>query len=96
MDPAQTFVAAGHVVTCEIGGETVILDKEGGRYFGLDPVGTRMWHLITAALPLAQICDRLEAEFEVSRERLEHDVEALAGELTERRLIVAAAIKEAA
>lgn len=34
------------VYTQEIGAETILLDTQGGRYFGLDPVGTRMWQLL--------------------------------------------------
>ena len=30
----------------EIEDEAILLDAEGGFYFGLDPVGTRMWQLI--------------------------------------------------
>lgn len=97
MDAAQTFAAAGHVVTCEVGRETVLLDKEAGLYFGLDAVGTRMWQLLTTGLALAMVCDVLEAEFDVCRDRLEHDLETLARELSARRLIVAAPlIKDAA
>ena len=34
------------VMTRTIGDETVILDLAGGTYFGLDPVGARIWQLI--------------------------------------------------
>ena len=30
----------------ELDGEAVLLHLESGVYFGLDPIGTRMWHLL--------------------------------------------------
>jgi hypothetical protein len=71
----------------QVGDETVILDLASGTYFGLDPVGARIWQLLTEGRTLAEICAVMLAEFEVAREDIERDVLALAEELRAKKLI---------
>ena len=71
----------------QLGEETVILDLESGTYFGLDPVGARIWQLMKEGKSLAEICDVMLDEYEVSREKLERDALALAQDLEARSLI---------
>ena len=71
----------------QLGEETVILDLESGTYFGLDPVGARIWQLMKEGKSLAEICDVMLNEYEVSREKLERDASALAQDLAARNLI---------
>ena len=67
--------------------QAVILDLESGTYFGLDPVGARMWQLIEAGKSLAGLCDQMNEEYEVSRDVLERDARALIGELADMKLV---------
>jgi hypothetical protein len=78
-------------MTRTVGDEVVILDLATGTYFGLDPVGARIWELMGEGKTLAEICDQMLAEYEVSREELEHDVLRLAEELEQQGLIAASA-----
>ena len=78
-----------HVVARVVGHETVILDLESGTYFGLDNVGARIWQLLEAGKSLPEVCDVMVQEFEVSRDELERDVLALAGDLLDKKLITA-------
>lgn len=77
------------VVTRGVGTDTMLLDLESGTYFGLDPVGSEIWHAIEANQSLGEACDRLHAQYEVTREQLEQDVLALAGQLVEKGLATA-------
>lgn len=70
-----------------VGDETVILDLASGTYYGLDPVGARIWQLIAEGKALASVCETLIEEFDVSRETLEHDVLHLTKELRARGLV---------
>ena len=70
-----------------VGDEIVILDLASGTYFGLDPVGARIWQLMAEGRALRAICESMLAEFEVSREDIERDVLALAESLRTRQLI---------
>ena len=78
------------VMARTVGDETVILDLASGTYFGLDPVGARIWQLIGEGRTLAEICATMPEEYEVEREQLEADVLRLTTELAERGLIVPA------
>ena len=74
------------VYTQEIGDETILLDTQGGRYFSLDPVGTRMWQLIRQHGSLRLVYDSILAEYDVEAERLEADLIALAAKMTDKGL----------
>lgn len=74
------------VVAREVGEETMLLDLASGTYFGLDAVGGRVWQALEAGSSLAEACDRIEGDFEVTRVQLEADVLALIGQIVERGL----------
>jgi hypothetical protein len=75
------------VMARQVGDETVILDLAGGTYYGLDPVGARIWQLMSERKTLAEICDTMLDEYEVTRDDLERDVVELANKLLEQKLI---------
>jgi hypothetical protein len=75
------------VMARQVGDETVILDLGSGTYFGLDPVGARIWQLIGEGRSLGEICDTMLDEYDVSHEALERDVLDLADKLLEQKLI---------
>ncbi len=75
------------VMARSVGAETVILDLASGIYFGLDPVGARIWELLGEGKSLAEVCDAMQASHEVSRADIEHDVLALAESLHAQNLI---------
>ncbi len=75
------------VMARTVGEETVILDLASGTYFGLDPVGARIWGLMGEGRTLAQVCGQMLEEYEVSREELERDTLKLAQELAAQGLI---------
>lgn len=75
------------VVFRDIEGETVLLHLERGIYFGLDPVGTRVWTALIehgrarpAVAPLLQ-------EFEVTAGVLEDDIARLIDALAKNDLV---------
>lgn len=78
------------VMARQVGEETVILDLASGTYFGLDPVGARIWQLMGEGKTLSEICDTMLDEYEVTRDALERDVIELAQELSAQGLIVPA------
>ena len=75
------------VLMRRVGEEHVLLNLDDETYYGLNPVGSRMIELAESGTTLAQITDRLFAEFEVGREQLELDVRRLAAELIAAGLI---------
>jgi hypothetical protein len=87
LTPESRVVVSDEQVHTSLGDEAVILGLGDGVYYGLDAVGARVWSLLGAPRRVAEIIDVVTEEFDVGRERCEHDVLALLGELAERRLI---------
>lgn len=87
----QRFQVSDDVIAREVAGEMVLLDLASGLYFGLDPVGTRVWDKLSdAPSTLAEVCDVIEAEYDAPRDQIERDVIALAEQFTQKNLISAA------
>jgi hypothetical protein len=84
------FVVNPSVVFRELDGEAVLLNLESGVYFGLDPVGTRVWALLLELGAPSAVCAHMIAEYDVAREVLERDVLHLVGELVRQNLVMPA------
>ena len=87
MNLTDKVTIPAQVMARRVGEETVILDLASGTYFGLDPVGARIWQLLSEGKTLAKICEAMLAEYDVSSEDLERDVLSLAEELHAKQLI---------
>jgi hypothetical protein len=74
-----------------VAGEALIVDLRSGHYFGLDPVGTRIWELIADRGTFGGILEGIVAEFDVEPERARADLERLLGEMEEKGLVAAEA-----
>jgi hypothetical protein len=81
MELNNTVTVSPDAVARQVGGETVILHLGSGTYFGLDPVGARIWQLLEAGKGSDEICDALLDEYEVSREQFEADITDLIKDL---------------
>lgn len=75
------------VVFEKVGDETVLLDLNAGFYFGLNPVGSRMWELLVATKKPASVLATLREEYDVASEVLERDLANLIRDLAEKKLI---------
>ncbi|MBA2671298.1 MAG: PqqD family protein [Gemmatimonadetes bacterium] len=85
---ASTIVVATEdQVSCPVADEVAILNLEEGVYYGLNPVGTRIWGLLQEPCTVAAIHATLLAEFDVDPARCEQDLLALLNELALHRLI---------
>jgi hypothetical protein len=74
-------------VSCDLEGEAAILNLKNSVYYGLDPVGARVWQLIQEPMTLAQIRDVLRAEYDVEASQLETDIRDLVEQMAEQGLI---------
>lgn len=74
-------------VACTLGEEVMILNLENGVYYGLDPVGARIWELLQEPRTILEIRDALLHEFEVEPGRCEHDLLQLISQLLDARLV---------
>ena len=87
MTPDDRFAIPAHVAAKLLKDEAVLLDLKEGFYFGLNDVGSRIWTLVGEEKSMAEICDQLLTEYDVSREELESHVTALVKELLSKGLI---------
>jgi len=62
------------VLATDIDDETVMMDIEQGRYFGVNETGARIWSLLAEPIVISDLCDRLSAEFDVAEEQCEQEV----------------------
>jgi hypothetical protein len=79
--------ASRNQVSANLDGESVILSTDKERYYGLDPVGSRIWQLIHEPCLVAELRDTLLQEYEVTEEELEQDLLALLQTLAGEGLI---------
>ena len=84
---ASKATPSDEVLIQEVGGESVLLDLASERYFGLNPVGTRIWALLDEHDTLQAIADTLCAEFDAEPERIRGDLVILISELAEAGLV---------
>lgn len=70
-----------------VGNESVILDLASGKYFGLDPVGTRLWQLLSQGRSFEQACTELLGEYEVEEAQLRRDAQKLIADLLAHGLL---------
>jgi hypothetical protein len=65
-------------VSAELEGEAVVLNLKDGVYFGLNPVGSRVWSLLKEApKSVAELRQAILAEYDVGYEECDRDLRSL-------------------
>jgi hypothetical protein len=80
-------VAAKEQVSCSLGEEAAVLHMRSGIYYGLDPVGARIWNLMQEPHTVEELRAAILAEYEVEPTRCEGDLFALLERLRTEGLI---------
>ena len=80
-------VASKDNVSCSLGDEAAILHMRSGTYYGLDPVGARVWSLLEKPRTVEELRAALLEEYEVEPQRCEGDLLALLEKLLTEGLI---------
>jgi len=83
----STVLQAKDQVSCDLAGEATILSVKTGTYYGLDPVGARIWTLIQQPRTLQDIRDTLVKEYDVDAVRCEADLLEILRQLQDEGLI---------
>lgn len=81
------FVVSTEQVSCELGGEAVILHTGRGIYFGLNEVGAEIWTLLQQPRAVPEICEAITHSYDVSPQECERDVNDLLKRLSEAGLV---------
>lgn len=71
----------------DLQGEVVILDLNSELYFGLNPVGTRIWHFLEERGSLQRVVNSLVEEYDVTRARCADDLLGFVAQMLEKGLL---------
>lgn len=83
----SVVVVARDQVSCDVAGEAAILSIKSGAYYGLDPVGARIWDLMQEPRAVAEIQNAITSEYDVEPERCAQDLADLLQKLLAEGLI---------
>jgi hypothetical protein len=75
------------IVASDIDDEKVMMSIEKGHYYGLDPIGSRVWELIESPVRVSELVDALVVKYDVERPICEQDVLAFLAELHEAGIL---------
>jgi len=64
----DTYSRSEQVIDGEMDDHQVMINLEKGKYFGLNPVGKRIWEIITTPKSLEEIVDTLTGEYNIGRD----------------------------
>src|ERR1700676_3090279 len=83
----SVVVAAKDQVSCDLAGEAAILNIKSGVYYGLDPVGARIWSLMQEPRAVEEIQRTITGEYDVEPDRCARDLYGLLEKLLAEGLI---------
>ena len=84
---SSVVVVARDQVSCDLAGEAAILNVKSGVYYGLDPVGARIWNLMQEPRAVVEIQNAITNEYDVEPERCARDLASLLEKLLAEGLI---------
>ena len=74
-------------VSNRVGDEVAVLSLDRGMYFGLNPVGARIWELLRTPTRVSAVHAAILEEYDVDAERAKQDLLELLGRLLKTGLI---------
>jgi len=81
--------AKSQVLTCDLDGETALLNQETGIYFGLDEVGSHIWAVLQNPTSQDALVESVLAQYDVEVDQCLRDVRALLEDFRRHGLITA-------
>lgn len=87
LPPDAVVVAAEGQLGAAVEDERVLLDRDADRYYGLNPVGARIWELVQQPARLDELREAITAEFDVDAETCERDLRAFLADLADAGLV---------
>jgi hypothetical protein len=88
---STTVVCTENNLSCDLQGEAVLLNLQSGIYFGLNPLGARIWELIQKPIKVGDILQELLMEYNVDASQCEADLLSFLKLLESHRLMRALA-----
>lgn len=88
LELATTIQLDPSLLYSKIGDEIVLLTIESGKYFKVDPIGSRIWELIKEPCTIEKICSQLVEEYDVSPDQCLKETLPFLEKLREDQLIL--------
>jgi hypothetical protein len=85
--PETIIQRRADALTADVAGELVLMSVEQGKYFGLDEVGTDIWHRIEQPIAVGRLCASLAVDYLADAATIERDVVALLERLSDNGLL---------
>ncbi len=76
-----------NVLITHLDDEAALLNIKNGRYFSLNPIGSRIWDLLNQYCDTERVLDILLEEYNAHREVLENDLQNFVTRLVEAELV---------
>ena len=83
----STVVAASGHLSAEVAGETMLLHRGSGLYFGLNAICAQIWNLIQEPKTVGQLRDAILAKYDVDPDQCERDILTLLQGLVTEELV---------
>ena len=87
MNFTEKITIPNTVFAQEVDDEMVIMDTQSENYFGLDAIGTQIWHILVEDSSLTNLKMKILEIYDVEENVLKHDIEVLLFELLKNKLI---------
>ena len=71
---SSTVLCTRDNLSCDLQDEAVLLNLQSGKYFGLNPLGARIWRLIQQPITVSDVLQELLKEYDVDAIRCEADL----------------------
>lgn len=84
---SSVVVISDDVVSCDLDGEAAILNIESGIYYGLDPIGAKIWNSIQKPCSISYLVNLIINEYDVEEKRCKTDIIELVHDLIDNGLV---------
>ena len=79
------------VLSSKIDDEVILMSIKADSYFGLDPIGSHIWDLLSRqAATLNELVELLKEEYEIDEETCKKDVQSFIDDMSGKKLIIPA------
>lgn len=87
LHPADTVVRTEEILSNTVDSETILLHMKNSKYYGMDPIGSRIWEFLGHPIKVQAIILNLVEEYDVAAETCEQDVLLFLSQLLEEKLV---------
>lgn len=86
---SETLIARNKgVLANKVGDEVVMMDMEKGKYFGVNKTGSYIWQLLEQPATIGELCDRLVADFGISKEQCTNELKPFIEQMQKENIII--------